>query len=142
MSNRIYESAVLINAAVEDEQIQSIISHIKEIIVNSGGEIIEIEDWGRRRLAYMVKKGKIGYYAIFRFNAPPDINSKLERFYKLDESILRFLTISLSNSALEQIEKNRAQSSAVETDVKEGKEVVLTQTEKNIDKPSETVINS
>ena len=104
MSNRVYESAVLINAALEDEQIQSIISHIKEIIVNSGGELKDVEDWGRKRLAYMVKKSKIGYYAIFRFNAPPNILTKLERYYKLDESILRFLTISLSSNALEQIE--------------------------------------
>ena len=141
MSNRIYESAVLINAALEDEQIQSIISHIKEIIVNSGGEIIEIEDWGRKRLAYVVKKSKIGYYAIFRFNAPPNINSKLERFYKLDESILRFLTVSLSKSALEQIEKNRVQS-APETDIKKDGDLVSVKTEKNIEKPSETTINS
>jgi len=142
MSNRVYESAVLINTALEDEQIQTIISHIKEIVVNSGGEIKEIEDWGRRRLAYMVKKSKIGYYAIFRFNAPPDVISKLERYYKLDESILRFLTISLSASALEQIEKNRSESSAVETEQKDDSNVVLAPTEVDIDKPSETVINS
>ncbi len=106
MSNRVYESAVLINAALEDEQIQSIISHIKEIIVNSGGEIKDIEDWGRKRLAYVVKKSKIGYYAIFRFYAPPNIITKLERYYKLDESILRFLRISLSKNALEQNKKD------------------------------------
>ena len=141
MSNRVYESAVLINAALEDEQIQSIISHIKELIVGSGGEIIEIEDWGRKRLAYVVKKSKIGYYAIFRFNAPPNINSKIERYYKLDESILRFLTVSLTKSALEQIEKNRVQS-APETDIKKDGDLVSVKDEKNIEKPSESTINS
>ncbi len=142
MSNRVYESAVLINAALEDEQIQSIISHIKEIIVNSGGEIKDVEDWGRKRLAYMVKKSKIGYYAIFRFNAPPNIITKLERYYKLDESILRFLTINLSKNALEQIEKNRTKSET-EDEVKEEEEIVFIETEENFDKPSEeTAINS
>src|SRR3972149_3877967 len=104
MSKKIYESAVLINAALEDEQIQSIISRIKEIITTDGGEIREIEVWGRKRLAYMVRKNKIGYYAIFRFNALPDIISKLERFYKLEENILRYLPIKLTIAALEQLE--------------------------------------
>ena len=112
MTERIYESAVLINAALEDEQIQSLISRIKELINSNGGEIRDIEDWGRKRLAYMVNKNKIGYYAIFRFNALPDLVSKLERFYKLDESVLRYLTIKLSKGALEQMEINKSKSLA------------------------------
>lgn len=112
MTDRTYETAVLLNAALEDEQIQSLISRIKELITSNGGEINEIEDWGRKRLAYMVNKNKIGYYAIFRFDALPDLVSKLERFYKLDESVLRYLTIKLSKGALEQMEINKSKSLA------------------------------
>jgi len=108
MNTKIYESAVLINAALDDEQIDSIISRIKETIVSNGGEIREIENWGRKRLAYMVKKSKIGYYAIFRFNAPPTLVSKLDRLYSLDEHILRYLTIHLDNDAIEYLEKSKA----------------------------------
>ncbi len=107
MTKKIYESAVLINAALEDEQIQSIVSQIKEILSGSDSEVIEIEDWGRKRLAYTIKKSKIGYYIIFRFYALPETIPTLERFYKLDENVLRYLTIKLSQSALEQIEKNK-----------------------------------
>ena len=107
MKTNIYESAVLLNAALEDEQIDSVISRIKETIVNNGGEIRDIENWGRKRLAYMVKKSKIGYYVFFRFNAPSSIVSKLERTYVLDEHILRFLTVKLDNDAIESIEKNK-----------------------------------
>ncbi len=107
MNTNVYESAVMINAALDDEQIDSIISHIKEIITNNGGEIREIENWGRKRLAYMVKKSKIGYYAIFRFNAPSNIVTKLERTYTLDEHILRYLTIKLDNDAIEFLEKTK-----------------------------------
>jgi small subunit ribosomal protein S6 len=56
-----------------------------------------------------VKKSKIGYYAIFRFNSPPDLVPKLERNYQLDENILRYLTITLSKEALEQIEIDKSQ---------------------------------
>lgn len=121
MKNNVYESAVLINAALDDDQIDGIITRIKENIVNNGGEIREVENWGRKRLAYTVKKSKIGYYAIFRFEAPSTIISKLERFYTLDEYILRFLTIRLDSDALQQIEKNKKQSVGEETVVETAK---------------------
>ena len=110
MKNNVYESAVLINAALDDEQIEGIIARVRETIVNNGGIIREEENWGRKRLAYMVKKSKIGYYVIFRFDAPSNIVSKLERFYSLDEYILRFLTIRLDKDAIEQLEKNKTRS--------------------------------
>ena len=119
MKNIVYESAVLINAALDDEQIGTIIERIKETILNNGGEIRDIENWGRKRLAYTVKKSKIGYYVIIRFNAPANLVSKLERFYSLDEYILRYLTISLDNDALEQLEKNKIQASAEQQTVPE-----------------------
>jgi small subunit ribosomal protein S6 len=110
MSSRVYETAVIINAALDDPQIESIISQIKDTIVNNGGEIREIENWGRKRLAYMIKKSKVGYYIIIRFNASPNLISKLERSYQLDEHILRYLTVKLDADALEQIEKSKALS--------------------------------
>jgi small subunit ribosomal protein S6 len=137
MSNKIYESTVLLNAALEDEQIKSIVSHIKEIILNSGGKIIDVEDWGRKRLAYVVKKSKIGYYVIFRFYALPNVNSKLERFYKLDENILRYLTLKISENALKQIEKNKPETSVIEEPV--GDDIInLPKTEERIDESIET----
>jgi len=108
MNMRVYESAILINAALDDETIKNLIERVKETITTNGGEILEIDDWGRKRLAYQVKKSKIGYYVIFRFNSLPDIVPKLERYYQLDETILRYLTISLSKDALEQIEIDKS----------------------------------
>jgi len=110
MKTNVYESAVMINAALDDEQIQALISRIKETITNNGGEIREIEDWGRKRLAYVVKKSKVGYYVIFRFNAPSSLIAKLERFYILDEQFLRYLTIKLDSDAVEYLEKNKDKS--------------------------------
>lgn len=106
----VYESAILINAALEDNQIENVINRVKEFITTNGGQLRDFENWGRKRLAYPVEKSKIGYYAIFRFDAPGSIVSKLERFYNLDEHILRYLTIKLSKEALEQIENNKTQS--------------------------------
>lgn len=117
MRKGVYESAILINAALDDQQIESIITRIKDLITNSNGEIREIENWGRKRLAYPVAKSKIGYYAIFRFDAPGDIVAKLERAYTLDEQILRFVTLKLSKDALEQIEKNKTLSATLKEEI-------------------------
>lgn len=113
LRSRTYESAVLINAALEDEQIDNIINRIKDSITSSGGNIREIENWGRKRLAYTIKKNKIGYYVIFRYDAQPDLISKLDRQYQLDENILRYLNIKLSSDALEQIEKDKKESTEI-----------------------------
>jgi small subunit ribosomal protein S6 len=117
MRTGVYESTVLINASLDDQQIESILTKIKDLIVNNGGEIRELENWGRKRLAYPVEKSKIGYYAIFRFYAPSDIVAKLERIYSLDEQILRYLTLSLNNDALEQLEKNKTLSFVLKEEV-------------------------
>lgn len=117
MKTDVYESAVLINAALDDQQIESILTRIKDFITVNGGQIQEVENWGRKRLAYPVEKSKIGYYAIFRFDAPGNIVAKLERTYSLDEQILRFLTLKLSKDALEQIEKNKVLSSTLKEEI-------------------------
>ena len=117
MRTGVYESTVLINASLDDQQIESILTKIKDIITNNGGQIRELENWGRKRLAYPVEKSKIGYYAIYRFDAPSDIVAKLERIYSLDEQILRYLTLTLNNDALEQLEKNKTLSVVLKEEV-------------------------
>ncbi len=141
MTKKMYESAVLINAALEEDQIQSIISRIKELISSNDGEITDVEDRGRKRLAYMIKKSKIGYYIIFQFNAYPQIISTLEKFYKLDENILRYLSIKLTKNALEQIEKNKALSLAEVNNVIVEDDNIA-KAENNVEESNETEKNS
>lgn len=107
MRTGVYESAILINAALDDQQIEAILTKVKDFITTNGGNIREIENWGRKRLAYPVEKSKIGYYAIYRFDGPSDIVAKLERTYSLDEQILRYVTLKLNSDALVQLEKNK-----------------------------------
>ncbi|NNG27910.1 MAG: 30S ribosomal protein S6 [Ignavibacteriaceae bacterium] len=137
MKTLVYESAVLINAALEDDQIGNVTNRIKETISSNGGEIIEIEDWGRKRLAYMVKKSKIGYYVIFQYNSSPDLVSKLERFFQLDENVLRYLTVKLSKDALEQMEQQKLQAAALLEEEKAATEPVVDKIEESEDKSEE-----
>jgi len=110
MAKNVYESAVLINATLDDEQIQSHISRIKDAITSNNGEIKEIEDWGRKRLAYPINKNKIGYYVFYRYEAENTTVAKLERMFNLDEQLLRYLTLKLDENALEYIEQKKTEA--------------------------------
>jgi small subunit ribosomal protein S6 len=109
-----YESAVIINAAIEDEQIEAIVNKLKDAITVNGGEITSVDVWGRKRLAYQIKKSKIGYYVIFQFEAPVTAIAQIERVYRLEESILRFLTIQLSKFALEYFADQKQKAAAAQ----------------------------
>ncbi|MEE9430847.1 MAG: 30S ribosomal protein S6 [Melioribacteraceae bacterium] len=105
MSTKHYESVVIINASLEDEQVKVTIKNIKESITTNGGEITAIDDWGRKRLAYNINKAKSGYYLISRFTALPAMVDNFERALKLDETIVRYMTIVLEKKAIAHIEK-------------------------------------
>ena len=121
-----YESVVIINAALEDDQIDQTISRIKETITTNGGEISNFDNWGRKRLAYPIQKSKSGYYVVIQFTAPVALVATLERMYRLDETIIRYLTISLDKKALEHIklqaEKAVSEPDQLDTDDKSKKE--------------------
>ena len=97
---KIYESIIIINATLEDAQIETEIEKIKDFITKNNGEIRALEKWGRRRLAYAIKKKNNGFYVLYEFKAPGDLIAKLERQYLLNENIIRFLTVELNKKAL------------------------------------------
>lgn len=107
MEPKHYESVIIFNAALEDEQIENNISRIQDTIKNNGGTILELDRWGRKRLAYPIQKSKTGYYLILRFTAPSELISVLERSFRLDENIIRYLTVVLNKKALEGIAKQK-----------------------------------
>ena len=124
MTKRHYESVVIINAALEDDQIETTLTRIQETLSANGAELADLDKWGRKRLAYPIQKSKSGFYAIFRFAAPSEAISELERIYRLDENIVRYLTIVLGKKDLAQIEKMKETASvAVESKEVEEKNV-------------------
>ncbi len=96
-----YETTFIVNASLEDTQIESAITHVQEIITRNGGEIKALNKWGRKRLAYTIQKKNNGFYVNIEFEGPGGVVSQLERMYVLDENILRFLTIQLGKKAMQ-----------------------------------------
>jgi small subunit ribosomal protein S6 len=96
----IYENIVILNAALGDEEIESAITKIRDLIANSGGEVLKADMWGRRKLAYEIKKHKKGFYVLFLFRSPSSFIKKLEDFYKVFDPVVRFLVIKLEKKRL------------------------------------------
>lgn len=100
-NKKIYETTFIVNASLDDPIIDAIIGKVQEQIIRYGGEIISTNKWGRKRLAYSIKKKNNGFYTVIEFQAYGTTIQQLEKFYKLDENILRYLTILLDKKALQ-----------------------------------------
>jgi len=91
---REYESVFVLDPSIEDAQVDTELEKIKEFLGSRNSEITEIQKWGRRKLAYEVRKRKEGVYTLIRFQAEPGIPAELDRRYRLNENMLRYLTVA------------------------------------------------
>ncbi len=87
-----YESVVIINPSVAEEKIKELSQKFTDII-NSDGKVEKVEQLGKKKLAYEVKKNKEGYYVVINFEANPDLIAELERNYRIIDEVIKFITI-------------------------------------------------
>jgi len=87
-----YESIIIIEPNVDEEEIEEIIQKVKDIIEEKG-TVTKVEKMGMKKLAYEIKKNKEGYYIVIYFEADPSIIAELERYYRITENIIKFLTV-------------------------------------------------
>ena len=89
-----YESVVIINPTVDEEGVKSLVAKFTDLI-NTDGKVEKVDDLGKRKLAYEVKKQKEGYYQVFNFEANPELIKELERNYRITDEIMKFMTIKV-----------------------------------------------
>ncbi len=90
---RHYETMFIVKPTLTEEETQGQIELVKSIIEKNGGEIKATEDMGSRKLAYEIQKNKRGYYYVCYFTAPTEAILEIERNYRINENILRFIFI-------------------------------------------------
>ncbi len=90
---RHYETMFIVKPTLTDEEIQAQIATVKANIEKNGGEIVSVDDMGTRNLAYEIAKNKRGYYYVIYFTAPSESILELERNYRVNENIIRFIFI-------------------------------------------------
>ena len=86
---RAYEVMVILDPSLEERTVEPSLDKYLNVIRNDGGTVDKIEVWGRRRLAYEIKKNQEGIYAVITLNAEPDSVKELDRQLTLNESVLR-----------------------------------------------------
>ena len=105
MANKNYETYIIVDGSLEDNVIEDIIVKYESLLKKNGVEINNIDKIGRKRLAYPINKKQNGFYICYEILSNPDYISKLEKVYKLDESVLRYLTIYMSKKTINEKEE-------------------------------------
>ena len=95
-----YETTIVIDSFQKSEEMQNIVTKIQNFITNNGGEIQKIDDWGKKRLAYEINRKQYGNYHQIHFTSAETLPKLLEKEYKLEESILRHLTLISNPKAI------------------------------------------
>ena len=88
-----YEAMYVIDAMVEEQPRKDLIERFSNLIVQNGGTVERIDEWGKRNLAYPINYKTIGYYVLMYFTAPTTMPRELERNFQINESVLRYMVI-------------------------------------------------
>jgi small subunit ribosomal protein S6 len=89
---RPYEVLVIVDPRPTDEEVAALLTQLGEQVASLGAEVVKLENWGKRRLAYDIRKQREGTYAVFEISAEPAMVKELERQLRLNENVLRFLS--------------------------------------------------
>lgn len=102
---RNYESLYIVHPEVVGDELTAMVDKFQKILSDQQAEIVKLDNWGTRKLAYPIKKVERGNYIQVLFSAGPEVVAEYERRLRLDEHILRFLTVRLDRDfAAEPVE--------------------------------------
>jgi small subunit ribosomal protein S6 len=110
-----YETIFILDANLEEEQAQATLEKVKGIITQSSGEILKVEDWGKRKLAYEVKKKDKGHYILIHFLGSPALLSELERNFRVMDAVVKFQTVRMDERRAPSAERPAIEEPAEQT---------------------------
>ena len=87
-----YESILIVSTKLGEESVLAIVQKFKELI-EKNAVLENFDEWGKRKLAYLINKESEGYYVLFKFTSEPEFPAELDRIYKITEGVLRSLII-------------------------------------------------
>ena len=87
-----YESVVIVNPNLEEESIKNLIKKFSDLI-NTDGNVTSVEEMGKRKLAYEIRKQKEGFYVVIKFEAKPELIAELERNYRITDEVIKFIIV-------------------------------------------------
>ena len=88
-----YELALVVNAKIEDEAREKVVEKVKGLVTRFGGTITDVEEWGKKKLAYEIQKMSEGFYYFIHFEAESTAPGEIESRIRIMENVLRFLCV-------------------------------------------------
>lgn len=88
-----YELALVVNAKIEDEAREAVVEKAKGYVARYGGTVTEVEEWGKKRLAYEVQKMREGFYYFIQFEADATCPAEVERHVRIMDNVIRYLVV-------------------------------------------------
>ncbi len=102
-----YETVFILTPVLSEEQMKDAVKKYAKLLKDAGSKIVNEEIWGLKKLAYQIQHKSTGFYNLLEYEAEPNVIDKLETEFRRDESVIRFLTVSLDKHALKYNEKRR-----------------------------------
>ena len=108
-----YESMLIVSLANGEEAAKATVSKFNDLIA-ANAEVIQIDEWGKRRLAYLIDDMSEGYYTVATFKSESNFPAELQRLMNIDESVMRVMVIKLEHEPVAKAEEPVAEEAAVE----------------------------
>ena len=108
-----YESVLIARQDLGASQVSSIVSDLSDVIKKEGGEVVRVDNWGLKNLAYRIKKNRKGHYVILNISAPEKSIAEFERLMRVNEDIIRYMTVRVDELSSEPA-SGEASEAAVE----------------------------
>jgi len=110
---RRYETIVIVDPDLGEEERGTVFDKIRELIPQTGGLLVEFDEWGGRKMAYEIKKKQRGYYVCINYCGGGDLVSEMERQFRIDDRVMKYMTVLLDKEAdMERIQEAMTQSEA------------------------------
>ena len=90
---KLYETTIIYDPGLEETRVVEEVERVTQPIAQAGGEVIEVQRWGKRKLAYIIRKRRDGTYVHVKHKSPPALIGEMDRRFRLNESVLRHLTV-------------------------------------------------
>jgi small subunit ribosomal protein S6 len=127
---RRYETIFILRPNAGEDEINRVVESTSKIILDEKGTIIEMDKWGVKKLAYLIKKESLGYYVYCDYAGTPAAVSEIERKFRIDDTVLKYMTIKTAASITEEdIQEALAAITAKATALLESEEAETTDSE-------------
>ncbi len=135
---RRYETIYILRPTLSEDEVTEVIDGTNAILTTGNGQVISIDKWGLRTLAYLIKKETQGYYVYCDYATDPANVTEMERKFRIDESVMKYMTVKLADSiSSEGVEAARGEYEAAIVAAAKAEEEAEAQKEETAEKPAQ-----